>query len=481
MKMFRNEAGQTLVFTAFLMCCLMGFMAMAIDVGVLLRAQRRVQTAADAAAIAAGLEYYYHGSGNATTVAQTAAANNGVTVANQVTVNIPPVGGWHTAQGYLEVVITQPNPTFFMAAFGGLFPGGSSSSFGSVGVTARAVVGIVPGQSCVYILDQKNSGSLSVKGGSTVNSANCSWTVDSSSPSALCITGQNANANLNVPAILLVNAQQTNKNCNKLFPGASTTGTTSPNPLANTFSFPDPTKVCDAGNTVTQATVSALPSGIKYESKNTGGYSTTANPLSYDVLCFNAGAGVPTQISGTWTSTANSNSNTLFLFENGVALTGATTFNGTVDLNNGIFCQGGVKNNSTCQSNSTIQNFTVTPSANGDNLIPPDNSVYAMNGMAIIMPPTNTAPTCDNSYSGPTVTSNGTPNACLQMQFGSNSGTFTGFIYAPSAALSMQDNGGSTLVAGLIVDALSSNSDLTITNYGYAHPDSPLNHVALVE
>jgi len=50
MKMFRDEAGQTLVFTAFLMCCLFGFMAMAIDVGVLLRAQRRMQTAADAGA-----------------------------------------------------------------------------------------------------------------------------------------------------------------------------------------------------------------------------------------------------------------------------------------------------------------------------------------------------------------------------------------------------------------------------------------------
>ena len=131
MKLFRDENGQTLVFTAFLACCLFGFMAMAIDIGVLFRAQRKAQTAADAAAIAGGLEYFYHGSGNAASVAQAAV---GPTTsygypASQVAVNIPPGSGWHTASGYLEVVIRQPNPTVFMAAFGTLLPGGGNSNY----------------------------------------------------------------------------------------------------------------------------------------------------------------------------------------------------------------------------------------------------------------------------------------------------------------------------------------------------------------
>ena len=94
MKLFRNEEGQTLVFTALLMCCLMGLMAISMDVGVLFRAQRKLQTAADAAAVAGTLEYFYHGSANAKTVAKTAAKvpdsqHSGITDA-MVTVNMPP-------------------------------------------------------------------------------------------------------------------------------------------------------------------------------------------------------------------------------------------------------------------------------------------------------------------------------------------------------------------------------------------------------
>src|SRR5689334_18306763 len=61
MKLFRNEEGQTLVITAQLMCILMGFMALAIDMGVSFRTQRQVQTQADAAVIAAALCATYGG------------------------------------------------------------------------------------------------------------------------------------------------------------------------------------------------------------------------------------------------------------------------------------------------------------------------------------------------------------------------------------------------------------------------------------
>lgn len=55
-RFVRGESGQALVITALSLTMLMGAMAMAIDVGYLHYKQRQLQTAADSAAIAAGLE-----------------------------------------------------------------------------------------------------------------------------------------------------------------------------------------------------------------------------------------------------------------------------------------------------------------------------------------------------------------------------------------------------------------------------------------
>src|ERR1700687_2741088 len=85
MKLIRDEAGQTLVLTALLMCCLMGFMALALDIGVAFRAQRRLQTEADSAPIAAALCGTYgnsfctqFGGTDVTSVATGAATANGM-------------------------------------------------------------------------------------------------------------------------------------------------------------------------------------------------------------------------------------------------------------------------------------------------------------------------------------------------------------------------------------------------------------------
>jgi Flp pilus assembly protein TadG len=56
MRFLREESGQTLVLTAVCLTLLMGMMALAVDVGYLQYQQCRLQTAADSAAIAGGLE-----------------------------------------------------------------------------------------------------------------------------------------------------------------------------------------------------------------------------------------------------------------------------------------------------------------------------------------------------------------------------------------------------------------------------------------
>jgi uncharacterized membrane protein len=80
MEIRSGERGQALVLTAFSVVALVGFVALATDVGVLFRAKRNMQIAADAAATAAALDYLYNGSvSSAKTAGQAAATANGVT------------------------------------------------------------------------------------------------------------------------------------------------------------------------------------------------------------------------------------------------------------------------------------------------------------------------------------------------------------------------------------------------------------------
>jgi hypothetical protein len=176
---FRKEEGQTVVLTALCMTILMGFMALAVDVGMMFRAKRSLQSAADAAAVAAAIEMGYNGTTNITTVAQAAAALNGVTDGTQVAVNNPVTNGYHTGAGYVEVVITQPNPVLFMGVFG----------TSKLNVTARAVGGDPASAACMYILDDKPADSdvLFVK--KTLTANNCGVQVNSPNANAVCLHG----------------------------------------------------------------------------------------------------------------------------------------------------------------------------------------------------------------------------------------------------------------------------------------------------
>lgn len=62
MRSLRDESGQTLVLVALSMTFLLGCMALAIDIGLIFRSHRNTQIAADAAAIAAALDYKYNAS-----------------------------------------------------------------------------------------------------------------------------------------------------------------------------------------------------------------------------------------------------------------------------------------------------------------------------------------------------------------------------------------------------------------------------------
>jgi Flp pilus assembly protein TadG len=85
-----------------------------------------------------------------------------------------------------------------------------------------------------------------------------------------------------------------------------------------------------------------------------------------------------------------------------------------------------------------------------------------------------------NTYNGILVYQPITNKNTLFFEAGSSSGTFSGFVYAPAATLSMQDNGGGLSLDGLVVNAID-NGPAALTINGYSSSTSPLKVVTLVE
>lgn len=275
-KMLRGESGQVLVIAALCMTCLMGFVALSVDVGLMLRAKRVLQTAADSAAIAGAAEII---SGTVTAAARADAAQNGVTNgANGATVQVnnPPLNGPHTGPanaGYVEVIVTQTQPTFFMRVF----------NRNTMDVTARAVATSVPSPNCIYTLGTTGI-DVDLTGSGSMSLPNCSILDNSSSGNALNLTGSGS---ITAKSIGIVgNFNKTGSGT--ITPNPPTTGISAvSDPLASlsppTFSagscLADPKFTGSKANTVGPA----VPGGtICYTGfTNTGSGSVTFNPGLY--------------------------------------------------------------------------------------------------------------------------------------------------------------------------------------------------------
>jgi hypothetical protein len=165
-----REAGQTLVSVAFAMVMLSAVLGLAIDVGYLRFLKRQLQSAADSAAIAGAAELNY---GDMTAAADADAAADGFTNGSNgvtVTVNNPPTSGPNQGvSGYVEVLISKSQPTFFVR----LAPGGAQSST----VQARAVAYQGSAKGCIYTL-QASPGGITIgtqgrRGGGADMTADC--------------------------------------------------------------------------------------------------------------------------------------------------------------------------------------------------------------------------------------------------------------------------------------------------------------------
>jgi hypothetical protein len=167
-----KRRGAVAVLVALCLTAVMGIVAIALDGGMLLDNHRSVQSAADAAALAAADDLFSNyvsnqgldPSGTAAASALSTAAANGYNndrTTSTVTVNIPPQSGSFAGlPGYAEVIITYNQPRYFSGIFGS----------GNLPVTSRAVAHGSPGQIAILILNPTLQGALEIRGNVNVKS-----------------------------------------------------------------------------------------------------------------------------------------------------------------------------------------------------------------------------------------------------------------------------------------------------------------------
>lgn len=189
MNIRQDERGQVLVMTALSLTVIIGFVAFATDVGLMLRQRRIAQTVADAAAIAAANESLSESTPSSVTssmytAAYTDAVLNGFTPGSSngttnsstgvtMTINIAPnvsVSGYNSA-GYVQAIVSLNTPTSFMKAFG----------FGLLNVSASAIASNrIKSDGCFYV---QNSGgyadpAVDMGGNSLINASGCGMTIN---------------------------------------------------------------------------------------------------------------------------------------------------------------------------------------------------------------------------------------------------------------------------------------------------------------
>jgi Flp pilus assembly protein TadG len=175
----RADEGQALVLTALALVVLLLMAGLGVDVGYLRYQKQQMQKAADAGALAGATALAYNGNWNAAAVADvnangfTTTKTDGTTNGVTITVNSPPKTAgdpFQNQSGYVEVIVSQPQPTFFMRV----------SNVYAVPVSARSVASAVgSGSGCIYVLAPSGSDTFDARGNIGLNSS-CAIYINSS-------------------------------------------------------------------------------------------------------------------------------------------------------------------------------------------------------------------------------------------------------------------------------------------------------------
>lgn len=287
MRIRRDESGQMLIVAALSLLVLFGFLALSCDIGLLFRAKRNLQIAADAAATAGALDYYYNGSiSSAQSAALEAASANGVINGQGgvvVTIDSPPKQGPNSGvSGDVEVIVQQPNPTIFMKMF----------DRDSLTVATRAVGGTpLPTKTCVYVLSPTGADAMQLSGSFDVSVSHCGVMVDSSDPNALQFTG--SSGYLSASSVSVVGGD------------GGQTGDSSPTPVTGAPAQNDPIRMSGP----------VPPGGCTETSTATSLTGSITGPGTGEALCFTNPVAMNNVTLGSG----------IYVFENGVTTTGTIT------------------------------------------------------------------------------------------------------------------------------------------------------------
>jgi Flp pilus assembly protein TadG len=420
--------GQIVVLTVCFIVFFLGMAGLAIDVGALWNTRRQMQTAADAAAIAAANDLAVQDTADLITDAQNAAATNGFAdggtttfSSNAVAVDVqnPPGSGAYAGNSSAATVqITQNQPTQFLRFAG----------FTTIPVQVTATGLTTPGGSCVYSLDPSSSGAFTITGSSAVTSA-CGLYVDSNSSSAAVADGDGTIA---APRLGVVG------------------GTT----ISGGGITPVSTGIPAFGDPLSYIAAPTVPSCSSYGRTYLTG-TATVNPTEYcgGGLVINAGANI----------TFNPG---LYIIDGGGLTIQSTATNPTTVIGNGVtfYLTGttysrGRYRGVTINSTATVQ--LSAPNSCGAGTAATGGSI---NGMLFFQDRSITA----TSYNASTIS-------------GGATSFFDGALYFPTTTLNYAGASSSSGYTYLVADDLAITDNVTIgNNYNCLNGQSLINNASLV-
>jgi hypothetical protein len=433
------------------MTALLGFMALALDVGVIFRARRNLQIAADAAATAGALDLYQSMSySNGAALLLAANTEVGTEPVNFAVLQSPPTDGPNTGKpGYVEVVLSQRKPTLFMNMF----------SRSGMTIAARAVAGSPTfNTNCAYLDDAHMSNALALKGQGSISATHCGIYVNSDAIDAVYSNG----ASSVDASALLVHGNDTS--ALSLDPGRTYINVapqTPPIPL----NLPNPAPTCTASVSAGEITLSTTTGNSKIQQSTINGYIDPNS--SSNVICFTN----PVSIDSGVALNGLPGNGVMYVFQKGLSLpngkvsfgkadgpdpvTGqfSNTFGAVLDLAGGNLSQ----------SNGALSIYAPTSG--------PYNSIALMVPMA--NSPSSAGVHCPSSPVSP----------CLLIQRGDTGAVFDGIIYAPGMYVELQDNAGGVYATGIIARGLfNKTSSLVLRGYSQSNQYStPFRVVTLVE
>jgi hypothetical protein len=372
---FRDrQKGSILLLGVVSMFVMLGFVGLALDACYMYFHKRAMQTAADAGAYGAALELLRGGTAT-TAAAKNDTALNGFadgTNSVSVTVNSPPTSGSKSGNtSFVEVIISHPQPTWFMRAL----------NYNSITVKARAVAGLgATGNGCVYALNQD------------ISNQNNGFFVNGTTDSTFsCGVFSNANfrsvggACVVTPTVSYTGAYTNANNSGNCGPAGIGKGVPIVDPLAHKYSIPSHSTCTQTNYKVTGGTTVNIPAGIYCGGISISGSVTSVIFGSGQFVLVDGGLSINGSVAVSGTDVTFFNTYTSLNKYGGISISGS----GTVTLR--------APTTGTYAGLLFYQDPTVTWAANnGSSIAGAANSVY--DGIIYF-------PTTDLTYSGNSSTS----------------------------------------------------------------------------